>query len=101
MSALATVAEKSFTTNLMRKNDFPIGYFIITDVDIESLKSLHILFDKYLDHLLMKFEQNRMVPTVQNIKMFDKKKMVNHFWTNCWRHVRNFCVWNNYLMPNY
>ena len=27
----------------------------------------------------MKFEQNRMVRTKQNFKLFDKKKMVNHF----------------------
>ena len=29
-------------------------YFIITDADIESLKSLHTLFDKYeKDHMLL------------------------------------------------
>ena len=44
-----------------------------------SLKSLHTLFDKYLDLMLVKFEQNRMVGTTQNFELFDKK-MVNHFW---------------------
>ena len=36
-------------------------YVTIADADIGSLKSLHTLFDKYLDHMLVKFEQNRMV----------------------------------------
>ena len=29
---------------------------IIADADIGSLKSLRTLFDKYLDHMLVKFE---------------------------------------------
>ena len=29
--------------------------------------------------MLVKFEQNRMVWTIQNFELFDKK-MVNHFW---------------------
>ena len=37
------------------------------------------LFGKYLDHMLVKFEQNRMVQTIQNFDLFDKKR-VNHFW---------------------
>ena len=35
--------------------------FTIADADIESLKSL-----MYLDHMLVEFEQNRIVGTVQN-----------------------------------
>ena len=38
-----------------------------------------MLFDKYLDHMLVKFEQNRMVRTIQKFELFDKK-MINHFW---------------------
>ena len=34
-------------------------YIIIADADFGSLKSLHTLFEKYLDPLLVKFEQNR------------------------------------------
>ena len=45
----------------------------ITDADIGSLKSLHTLFDKYVDHMLVKFEQNRTVRTMQNFELFDKK----------------------------
>ena len=53
-------------------------YATIADADIGSLNSSHTLFDKYLDHMLVKFEQNRMVWTIQNFELFDKK-MVNHF----------------------
>ena len=44
-----------------------INFYITTDyADIGSLKSLHTLFDKYLDHMLVKFERNRTVRTIQN-----------------------------------
>ena len=75
MSALATVAGKIFNGKFTAKIDFPIGYFYITiaDADIGSLKSLHTLFDKYLDHMLVKFKPNRMVRTIQNFELYDKK----------------------------
>ena len=46
MSAVATVAWKSFNGKFTAKIDFPIGYLChhIDDADIESPKSLHILF---------------------------------------------------------
>ena len=34
---------------------------------------IHALFDKYLDHMLVKFEQNCMVGTTQNVELFDKE----------------------------
>ena len=48
------------------KNWFSDRVFFVTiaDTDIKSLKSLHTLFDKYLDHMLGQFEQNRMVRTI-------------------------------------
>ena len=49
-----------------------VSYITIADADIGSLKSLHILFDKYLDHMLVKFEQNCMVGTVHNFELFGK-----------------------------
>ena len=49
-------------------------YITIAYADIESLKSLHALFGKYLNHMLVKFEQNRMVRSIQNFELFDKKK---------------------------
>ena len=47
-------------------------YVIITDVDIGSLKSLHTLFDKHLHHMLVKFEQNRMVQKFKILNFLSK-----------------------------
>ena len=68
MSALATVSGKNVNGKFTAKNDFPIGYFIFTiaDADIGSLESLHTLFGKYLDYMLVKF---RMVQTIQNFEL--------------------------------
>ena len=49
---------------------------IDANADIRSLKSLHTLFNKYLDHKLVKFQQNCMVQTTRNFEPFDKKKRV-------------------------
>ena len=57
----------------------PYIIIIIADADIGRLKSLNSLFDKYLDHMLVQFEQNRMVRTVQNFELFDKK-WLTIFW---------------------
>ena len=88
MSPLATVAGKSFKRQTYCKNWFSDRVFHVTiaDADIGSLKSLHTLFDKYLDHMLVKFEQNRMVRTMQNFELFDEKwltifdKVLTPFW---------------------
>ena len=53
-------------------------YVTIADADIESLKSVRTLFDKYLDHMLLKFEQNGKVRNIQNFELFGKK-IVNYF----------------------
>ena len=56
------VAGKNFHGKFTAKIDFKIGYYVtITDADSGSLKSRHTFFDKYLDHMLVKFKQNRMV----------------------------------------
>ena len=49
-----------------------VFYVTIAVADIGSLKSRHTLFDKYLDHMLVEFEQNRIVQTIQNFELFDK-----------------------------
>ena len=56
MSALATVAGKKFNGKFTAKYWFSdrVFYVTIADADIRSLKSLHTLFDKYLDHMLVK-----------------------------------------------
>ena len=89
-SALATVARKSFKWQIYCKNCFSDWAFYVTiaDADIGSLKSLYTLFDKYLDHMLVtvKIKQNRMVQTIQNFVLFDKKwltifdKVLTPFW---------------------
>ena len=79
ISALATAAGKSFNGKFTAEIGFydPVFYVTIADAGIGSLKSLHSLFDKYLDYMLVQFEQNRMGQTI-NFELFDKK-MVNHF----------------------
>ena len=59
--------------NLLQKLSFRSDIFVvITDADIRTLKSLHTLFDKHLDHMLLKFKQNRMVGNIQNFERFGK-----------------------------
>ena len=72
MSALAIVAWKNLTAKRDYKNCFSDRTFYVTtiaDADIRSLNSLHTHFD----HMLVKFEQNRIVRTMQNFELFDKK----------------------------
>ena len=73
MSALACGMEKVLWQSYL-KNRFSNWAFDvpIADADIESLKSLHTLFGKYLNHMLVNFEQNHMVQTIQNFKLFDQ-----------------------------
>ena len=56
-------------------------YITIADADIESLKSpdtFLILISICSTCMLVKFEQNHMVRTTQNVELLTK--MVNHFW---------------------
>ena len=61
---------------LKKKNSDRIFYVTIADTDIKSLTSLHTLFDKYLDHMLVKFEQIVWSELHKIWKWF----MINHFW---------------------
>ena len=45
----------------------------IANADTGSFKSLHTLFDTYLDHTLAKFKLNCMVQNVQNLSFLAKK----------------------------
>ena len=54
-------------------------YVTIADAYIGNKKSRHTLFGKYLDHMLVKIERNRMVRTIQNFELFDKKKWLTIF----------------------
>ena len=94
MSALATVAGKSFNNSKFTcKHWFydRVFYVTITDAEIGSLNSLHTLCGKYLDHMLVEFEQNHMVQTTWNFELFDKK-MINHFWQSVDATLEDFSV---------
>ena len=58
-----------FAVNLLLK----LSPATVANADIGSLKSLHTLFDTYLDHMMVKFEQNCMVQTTRHFELFDKK----------------------------
>ena len=77
-SAFATVAQKSFNDKFAAKIDFLDRAFCLTntDADIESLTSLHTLFNKYLNHMPVKFEQNRMILNILNLELFGKKWLI-------------------------
>ena len=51
----------------------------VANADIRSLKSVHTFLEVCFQHMLVKFEQNRMVQTTRNVEPFDKKKKTKHF----------------------
>ena len=65
MSALATVAGKSFNGRFAANIDFPMGYFMLPLLyaDVGSLK---------FPHKLEKFEKNNVVGTIQNLELLTK-----------------------------
>ena len=88
MSALVIVARKNFNYKFTAKNwfsDSAIIVITIADADIGSIKSLHALFVKHLDHVRVNFEQNRKVRTIKNFELFDKK------WTIFDKVLTPFC----------
>ena len=65
------IGKSIFAVNLPLKL-FPAT---VANADIGSLKSLHTLFDKYLDHILVKFEQNCIVQTTRNLSSLTRKRV--------------------------
>ena len=63
---------------LIFAENLPLKLFraTVANADILSLKSLHKLLNTYLDHILPKFESNRIVQNVQNFELYDKKNRV-------------------------
>ena len=49
------------------------------NADIENLKFLHTLFDKHLDHMLAKFEPNRMVQMYKILSFLTKTGILKPF----------------------
>ena len=58
-----------FATNIELK----LFRVTVANANIGSLKSLCTLFDMSLDHMLVKFKQNRMVENTQNFELFNRK----------------------------
>ena len=68
---------EEFERQIYYKIIIPMGIscnHLFTDADIGSVKSLHTLFDKNLDHTLVNFNQNRMVRTIQKLSFLTKQK---------------------------
>ena len=63
------IGKSFFAVNLPLK----LSPATVANADIGSLRSLHTLFVKYLDHMLVKFEENCMVQTSRNFDLFDTK----------------------------
>ena len=82
--------ERLWTSNVSISNGnikYPIGKSIfavnlplklfratVANTDIGSLKSVHIFFKKCLYHMLVKFEQHRLVLTTRNFELKKKNK---------------------------
>ena len=77
MSVLATVAGKRRQIYCKNSISDQVLYVTIADIDIGSLESLHTIIYTYWDHMLVKFELNRMVRTVQKCSAF-WQSMVYH-----------------------
>ena len=66
----------NFTVNLTLK----LFRATVANSDAGSLKSLHTLFDMYLDHVLAKFEPNRMAhQSVQNFELYNKNQVYRNY----------------------
>ena len=68
------------------KIDIPIGHFMLPSLTLTSLESLHTLFNRYWNHILVKCEQKFMVLKIQNFQLFGKEwftafeKVSAQFW---------------------
>ena len=70
VSAFATVARRSFNGKLTTLRTGILCYYYW----LKSLPGVSpFIIDKYLDHMLVKFEQNRMLRKIQNFSAFWQK----------------------------
>ena len=101
MLTFVTAALKSFDSKFTAKIDFPYEafYFTITDADMQSLKSLHTLFDKYLDHVRVEFDGNRILRNIEKLAFW--RKMVNHFRESVGTILKDVSGTKAYSMPKY
>ena len=64
---------RTLSPNLLQKLIFRSGILYYHCWSTLEVLSLHTLFVKHLDHILVNFEQNRMGQTIQNFELFDTK----------------------------
>ena len=69
------IGKSIFAVNLLLK----LSPATVANADIGSLKSLHTLLDRYLDHMLVKFKRNCMVQTTRDFDFFFFTKNVWFF----------------------
>ena len=93
---------KEFQRQLYCKNWFFDQVFNVNidHTDNESLNPLHTPFDKYLNHLLMKFEQNTMDRTIQNMGFLANNELRwSTIFDNFFVILRGLPYdWNNYCL---
>ena len=66
----------------------------VANTNTESLKSLHTLFDTYLDYMLAKIEANCTVRNVQNLNFWTKKRVLSKpFLTKRWPPFCKTFLW--------
>ena len=60
--------EEFLTSIFLKKNSIRLDINVaMTNADKGSPMFLHMLFDRYLDQMLMKYEQNRVIRNIQLI----------------------------------
>ena len=68
-------------TNFCGKFAIKLFRATVANADIKSLKSLHTFLKQCLYHMIVKFEQNRMVQTSQNFELLTKRVCLYQFLT--------------------
>ena len=67
-----------------------IFFIIIADPDIGSKKFSPYIFVKHFNHIVVNFKQNRIVRTIKNFELFDKKLIT--FWQSIDAILDDFLV---------
>ena len=81
---------------LMFAVDLPLSLLRTTVVNAETGRLKFLPFDTYLNHVLAKFEPNRIAQNVQNFELFDKKiKVLEPFLAKCGRHFVAETIFND------
>ena len=66
------IGKPIFAVNLPLK----LFHDAVANTNTESLKSLHTLFDTYLDYMLAKFKPKHIVENVQNLSFWTQNRVL-------------------------